>query len=270
MKVIILPNDKAVAKFAYQLVKDRLDQGINVLGLPTGNTPLKLYAEIAKGFKRGELDFSGVRAFCTHEYLGVSENDARSSRRFLEDNLFCNININPDWIYSPNGLAEDYITECQNYEDDMDYLGGVKMQILGIGRNGHIAFNEPGCSLNCRAGLTVFANETLDDLRASFPQRAPLPKYALSIGIGTIMDTDECLLLATGAEKADAVAAMVEGPVSTSCPASALQYHNSCIAVIDETAAANLKRIDFYKMAANAEEQAYQYLMNARKLDGID
>ncbi|MBP5671890.1 MAG: glucosamine-6-phosphate deaminase [Victivallales bacterium] len=270
MKVIILPNDKAVAKYAYQLVKDRIDLGINAIGLPAGETPLKLYAEIAKGFKRGELDFSGVRAFCTHEYLGVSENDDRSCRRFLDDNLFCNININPDWIYSPNAMAEDFVTECQNYEDDMDYLGGVKLQILDIGRNGRVAYNEPGCSLNCRAGLVAFSKETQDELRPYFPKDESIPKFALSIGIGTIMDADECLVLATGSEKADAVAAMVEGPVSTSCPASALQYHNTCIVVIDDAAAANLKRIDFYKATVNAEEQAYQYLMNERKLNGID
>lgn len=270
MKVFILPNDKAVAKFAYQLVRDRLSTGINTIGLPTGSTPLKLYAEIANGFKRGELDFSGVRAFTTHEYLGVSDNDSNSCRQFLEDNLFCHININPDCVYSPDGLAEDFATECQNYEDDMDYFGGIKLQILGIGPFGQIAFNEPGCSLNSRSGLVAFSQETMELNSRFFAKRDFAPKYALAIGIGTIMDADECLILATGPEKAATVAAMVEGPVSASCPASALQYHARCTVVIDESAAKNLKHSDFYKATANAEQQAYQYLMNIRKMSDFD
>ena len=128
----------------------------------------------------------------------------------------------------------------------MDYFGGIKLQILGIGANGHVAFNEPGCSLNCRTGLVAFTQETMEE-NSRLPQHdAPLPKYALSIGLGTIMDADECLLLATGQAKAAAVAAMAEGPVSTSCPASALQYHNRCTVVIDEAAASSLSRKDYY------------------------
>ena len=160
MKVIILPHDKAVAKYAYKLVMDRMSNGINAIGLPCGRAPLKLYGEIANGFKRGELDFSGVSIFNQTEFLCMSGNEQGSCRQFLEDHLFCYININPDNTYHLDGMTEDHVAECRYYEDDIDYVGGIKLQVVGLGPFGQVAFNQPGGSLNSRTGFAALSKET--------------------------------------------------------------------------------------------------------------
>lgn len=260
MKVIILPHDKAVAKFAYQVVMDRLSNGLNAIGLPCGKTPLKLYGEIANGFKRGELDFSGVSIFNQTEFLCVGGNDQGSCRQFLEDHLFCYININPDNTHHLDGLTNDIGTECEYYEDDIDYVGGIKLQVIGLGPCGQIAFNEPGSSLSSRTGFAALSKETLEDYRMFFPSETEYPLYALTMGIGTIMDADECLVIAAGEGMADAVAATVEGPISAICPASMLQYHKKCTIVVDEAAASKLRYAEFYKATVDAEERAMEEL----------
>ena len=270
MKVIILPHDKAVAKYAYNIVMDRLSNGINTMGLPCGRTPLPLYEEIANGFKRGELDFSGVSIFSQTEFLCMEGHEQGSCRQFLEDQLFCFININPDNVHHLDGVTDDHVRECQFYEDDIEYLGGIKFQVLTLGRNGQIAFNEPGVSLSSRTGFAALSVETMEEYKPFFPSDVKCPKYALSMGIGTIMEADECLIIATGEEMADAVAATVEGPVSASCPASALQYHTNCIIVIDEAAAQNLRYASFYKATMDAEDRAVEELMAYRNDAGIE
>ena len=136
MKVIILPHDKAVAKYAYNIVMDRMSNGLNAIGLPCGKAPLSLYAEIANGFKRGELDFSGVSTFCQTEFLCVSGKAQGSCRQFLEDNLYCYININPDNTHHLDGLTDDYVRECKFFDEDIEYVGGIKLQVLALGRYG--------------------------------------------------------------------------------------------------------------------------------------
>lgn len=260
MKVIILPHDKAVAKHAYQIIMDRMSNGINAIGLPCGKAPLKLYGEIANGFKRGELDFSGVSIFSQTEFLCVGENDPGSCRQFLEDNLFCYININPDNTHHLDGMTDDHVAECEYFEDEMEYVGGIKLQVLGLGPFGQIAFNQPSGSLNSHTGFVALSKETLEDYKMFFPTDKDYPLYGLSMGIGTIMKADECLIIASGEEMADAVAATVEGPVSAACPASALQYHEKCTIVVDEAAASKLRYTEFYKATADAEERALEEL----------
>ena len=265
MKVIIVPDELAVAKAAYTIVKDRLNNDrINVIGLPTGSSPLKLYHEIAEGFKRGELDFSGVHTFNLDEYLGLPDDHEQSYRRFMEDNLFQYINLDPANTHFLYGLTHDVVAEGESYEAEMKYLGGIKLQILGIGRDGHIGFNEPGSSLESRTGLVTIAPETIQDNARFFASADEVPRWALSMGIGTIMDADENLLIANGDAKADAIAAMIEGPVSASCPASALQMHPNTTVIVDEAAAAKLKRADYYKNVAKLATKVDSYLANAR------
>ena len=260
MKVIILPHEKAVAKYAYELVMDRMSNGLNAIGLPCGKTPLKLYAEIANGFKRGELDFSGVSIFSQTEFLCVGGNDPISCRQFLEDHLFCYININPDNTHHLDGLTDDHVTECEYFEEDIKYVGGIKLQVLGLGPFGQIAFNQPSASLNSRTGFAALSKETLEDYKMFFPANRDYPLYALTMGIGTIMDADECLVIASGEGMADAVAATIEGPVSAACPASMLQYHEKCTIVVDEAAASKLRYAEFYNATADAEERAMEEL----------
>ena len=264
MKVIILPHDKAVARYAYKIVMDRLSNGINAIGLPCGQTPLQLYGEIANGFKRGELDFSGVSIFSQTEFLCMEGNEQGSCRQFLEDNLICYINISPENVHHLDGVTDDHVRECQYYEDDIEYIGGIKLQILGLGRNGQIAFNEPSVSLSSRTGFAALSMETMNACKQFFPPEVKCPRYALTMGVGTIMEADECLIIATGEDMADAVAATIEGPVSASCPASALQYHTNCIIVIDEAAASKLRHSNFYKATMDAEDRAIAELMAYR------
>ncbi len=270
MQVIIVPQDKSVARYAYKILMDRLSNGINTIGLPCGRPMLPLYTEIANGFKRGELDFSGVSIFSQTEFLCMEGNEQGSCRQFLEDHLFCWININPDNVHHLDGVTDDHVRECQYYEDDIEYLGGIKLQLLALGHNGQIAFNEPGVSLSARTGFAPLSVETMEEYQPLFPPDVRCPRYALSMGIGTIMEADECLIIATGEAMANAVAATVEGPVSASCPASALQYHTNSIIVVDEAAAQNLRHANFYKATVDAEDQAIAELMAYRNDAGIE
>ncbi|HOG50860.1 MAG TPA: glucosamine-6-phosphate deaminase [Lentisphaeria bacterium] len=271
MNVVIRPNEDEVALYAYDLLRDRLiHEQAKVLGLPTGSTPLKLYARIAEGFKRGEVDFSDVHTFNLDEYLGLPEDHPQSYRYFMEVNLFQYINLKSENIHFLDGMTDDIGAECEDYEAQMDELGGIKLQILGIGRDGHIGFNEPGTSLNSRTGYVTLTEGTIADNKRFFAEDEEVPRWALSMGVGTILDARELLLLATGANKADAIAATLEGPVTSMCTASALQLHPDVTVVIDEAAASKLKNISYYKKTADDSEAMVKYLANARKKAGLD
>lgn len=266
MRVIITPDELTVAKTAYSIVRDRLNLNrINVLGLPTGSSPLKLYKEIADGFRRGELDFSGVHTFNLDEYLGLPDDHDQSYRRFMDDNLFQFINIDPANVHFLYGLPDNVEDECEAYEAEMKYLGGIKLQILGIGRDGHIGFNEPGSSLESRTRLVTIAQETIEDNARFFKHSEDVPRWALSMGVGTIMDADEILLIASGEKKAEAIANAIEGAVSAYCPASALQLHPNTTFIIDEAAAAKLKRANYYKNAEKIAPFIETYLVKAKR-----
>ena len=201
----------------------------------------------------------------------MSGNEPGSCRQFLEDYLFCSININPDNIHHLDGLTDDHVRECQYYEDDIEYLGGIKLQVLGLGRFGQIAFNEPGVSLASRTGFAALSEDTREEYKPFFPPDFERPLYALTMGIGTILEADECIIMASGETMADAVAATVEGPVSASCPASALQYHPNCTIIVDEAAALKLRHAAYYKATIDAEERAISLLMTAREdIDDIE
>ncbi len=272
MRVIICANDDAVAKEAYKLVRDRVvNQRAKVLGLPTGSSPIKLYAEIAAGYKRGEIDFSDVNTFNLDEYLGLPVEHTQSYRNFMNQNLFNHINLKPDNINFLDGMTDDIDGECASYEAKMEDLGGIKLQILGIGRDGHIGFNEPGTPLYSRTGYVTLAAETIEDNKRFFKSASEVPRWALSMGVGTILEAQEILLLATGANKADAISGMIEGPITAMNTASALQMHNNVTVVIDESAAAKLSRKDYYRRTgANNIAEMYAYLMTARKKAGLD
>ncbi|MBR0458778.1 MAG: glucosamine-6-phosphate deaminase [Victivallales bacterium] len=271
MKVIVKDNEKQVAETAYLLVKDAIiDRQYKVLGFATGSTPLALYAEIVKGFQRGELDFSDISTFNLDEYLGLPPEHPMSYRFFMESNLFGKINIKPSNIHFFDGLTDSVEAECDDYEDLIASMGGIKLQILGIGRDGHIGFNEPGTSLESRSHYVTLAKETLADNQRFFSKASDVPRWALSMGVGTIMDCQEILLLATGEKKADAVAAMIEGPISTMCTASALQNHPATTVVIDKAAASKLKRLDYWMQTADDYNEMYDYLLAARHRYGLE
>ena len=272
MKVIICKDKKEVAKEAYKIVRDRvMNQGAKVLGLPTGTTPEGLYAEMVKGCKKGEIDFSDVHTFNLDEYIGLPVEHPQSYRNFMNTRLFDHINIKASNIDFLDGLTDDIDRECARYEEHMEELGGIKLQIVGIGRDGHIGFNEPGTSLSSRTHMITLAQSTITDNANLFfdGDESQVPRWALSMGVGTVLDAKEVLMIAFGKNKADAIQGMLEGPITYMNTSSALQLHPDVSVVIDEAAASKLKYRDYYKRIAPGNEEAMlKFLAAARRKAG--
>ncbi len=165
----------------------------------------------------------------------------------MHDNLFNHVNISPANVHVPSGVARDFDRYCQWYEDEIAKVGGVDLQVLGIGSDGHIGFNEPGSSLASRTSIVTLTEETIDDNSRFFENKEDVPGLAITMGVGTIMEAKHCLLVANGEKKAGPVAALVEGPITSQVTASALQMHPKATVIVDEPATSNLKRIDYYK-----------------------
>ncbi|MEN3038773.1 MAG: glucosamine-6-phosphate deaminase [Candidatus Kryptonium sp.] len=252
MLVIVKEDYDAMSKEAAKIVADRIRRKPNlVLGLATGSTPLGLYKELIRMHKEEGLDFSKVVTFNLDEYIGLPPEHDQSYHYFMWENLFKHININPANVHIPQGMFGDlkispYETDpkveayCQWYEEQIKKFGGIDLQILGIGANGHIAFNEPGSSLGSRTRIKTLTEKTRQDNSRFFKSIDEVPKYAITMGIGTIMEAKEVILLASGEGKADAVKAAVEGPVTAMCPASMLQMHRKAIIILDRKAASKL------------------------------
>ena len=213
-----------------------------VLGLATGSTPEATYAELARMRRDEGLSFAGVTTFNLDEYWGLGGDHEQSYRHFMDDRLFRHLDIRPWNTHVLNGRARFPELECRSFEDRILAAGGVDLWLLGIGGNGHVAFNEPGSPVDSRTRLVSLAQETIDansDGRF-FSDPAEVPRCALSAGIGTIREARAIVLLATGDKKADAVAAALEGPFTPDCPASLLQDHPDCTFIIDAGAASKL------------------------------
>ncbi len=253
MEVIILKDYDSMCKYAAKriifLVNSKPDA---VLGLATGRTMVGVYKELAEAFKRGEVDFSLVTTFNLDEYLGILPNDPVSFRYFMEENLFKHINIPRENIHIPYSLANPPARESEKYENLIQEAGGIDLQLLGIGRNGHIGFNEPTSSFNSRTRIKTLTEKTLKD---NFPDGNG-PKYAITMGLGTIMSAKEIMLLASGESKAEAIAKSIEGPVSTSTPASILQHHPKVAFIVDEKAASLSKNKTYYNWVWKNKERA--------------
>ncbi len=247
MEVIICPTYEEMSKAAAREVAKQLNTKPNtVLGLATGSTPLGLYQELVRMHKEEGLDFSQVTTFNLDEYVGLAETHPQSYHYFMRENLFQHINIPPQNIHIPSGTTRNHIAFCQWYERRIAECGGIDLQILGIGSDGHIAFNEPGSSLRSRTRLKTLAKQTIDDNARFFEKPEDVPIYAITMGVGTILEARKLLLVANGESKADAVAAAVEGPVTSMVTASALQLHPDSMIFIDEQAAGKLKMRDYY------------------------
>jgi len=248
MRVLIEADAAGVsrraAQFVAQLVRSKPDC---VLGLATGSTPQGLYAELVRMHQDEGLDFARVTSFNLDEYVGLGPDHPQSYRQFMDEQFFRHVNIPTGRTHLPDGLAEDPDKACRIYEAHIVEAGGIDLQILGIGRDGHIAFNEPGSSLGCRTHLAVLAPETIRDNARFFAREEEVPTLAVTMGIGTILDSRQCLLLATGAHKAEAIAAALEGPLTVRMPASALQLHPDPIFILDEAAARGLQHRETYR-----------------------
>ena len=221
-----------------------------VLGLATGSTPLGLYNELIRLHKNGGLDFSNVISFNLDEYIGLSKDHPQSYNIFMQKTLFTKINIKQKNIHLPSGSTFDN-KECEKYESLINSCGGIDLQILGIGSDGHIAFNEPSSSLGSRTRLKTLTQETVKDNARFFDNINDVPKFAVTMGVGTIMEAKSILLLASGSAKAKPITKAIEGPISSMCSASAIQMHPKTTVIIDEDAAKNLKEKDYYKWVYN-------------------
>lgn len=247
MEVSIFKTYAEMSKEAARVVADVLNAKPNaVLGMATGSTPLGVYQELARMNQRGELDFSHVTTFNLDEYVGLPVTHKQSYHYFMHENFFRHINIPPQNIHIPSGTTNNYRAFCEWYERRIVDAGGIDVQVLGIGSDGHIGFNEPGSSLSSRTRLKTLAKSTIDDNARFFERREDVPIYAITMGVGTIMEARQCVLLANGRKKAQAIAAAIEGPVTAMITASALQLHPSCNAFLDEEAAEELKMREYY------------------------
>jgi glucosamine-6-phosphate deaminase len=218
------------------------------LGLATGSTTLAMYKELVRLHREQGLDFSKVVTFNLDEYLGLAAEHPQSFHCFMRENFFAHVNVAAANIHIPDGtIGGDYEEYCGAYERGIREAGGIDLQILGIGRNGHVGFNEPTSSFGSRTRLKVLTNETIEDNRKFFAAGEEMPQCAITMGIGTILEAKKILLLATGAAKAETVAEAIEGPITASVTASCLQLHPDVTFVIDEAAGARLKQRDYYR-----------------------
>jgi glucosamine-6-phosphate deaminase len=205
---------------------------------------------------RGEgLDFSRVVTFNLDEYVGLEPTHSQSYRHFMQENLFRHLNIDLRNTHVPDGRAPDLEAQCEAYERLIREAGGIDLQVLGIGRDGHIAFNEPGSSLGSRTRLKTLTMETVRDNARFFGSEDAVPRLAVTMGVGTILESRRCLLMACGQEKAEAIRDTIEGPITAQVTASALQLHREVIAVIDEAAASALARRKYYLEVEDAQER---------------
>jgi glucosamine-6-phosphate deaminase len=243
MKTRILATADDVADAAVRDVAAaiRLNPSL-VLGLPTGRTPLRLYERLVAWENTGRVSFSRVITFNLDEFVGLSSTDPGSYRAFMERHLFGRLRRRPFQVHFLNGNTKDFVTELKRYDRTLQRAGGIDLQILGLGANGHIGFNEPGPTLDTHSHRVRLHNKTREanaDLFAGDVRR--VPREALTVGMSAIMCARRALLLATGREKASAVAAMVKGPLTTHLPASFLQLHRDAVGLFDRAAAAGLQ-----------------------------
>jgi glucosamine-6-phosphate deaminase len=244
MEIIIQPTGEAATAVAARIVGRVLREKPNaVLGLATGSTPLLLYRELVKM----KLDWRSVRTFNLDEYVGLPPACPESYHHYMWENLFRHTNIPRKNVHIPDGMAKDIPKACTWYEEQIRQAGGIDLQVLGIGTDGHIGFNEPTSSLTSRTRIKTLTAQTRQDNARFFGSEEKVPHHVLTMGIGTIMDVRQCLLLALGKNKARAIAEAVEGPISSMNPASVLQLHPVVKVCLDRPAAARLKRTDYYR-----------------------
>ena len=260
MEVIIRPNAEAAADLVAQFIAHELRATPTlVLGLATGRTMETVYARLVGLRHETGLDFSLCRTFNLDEYVGLPAGDPNSYRHYMDQHLFSQVNIDRRNTHLPNGMAADLDAECARYEQLMARSGGVDLQLLGVGRTGHIGFNEPLSALRSRTRVKALSPVTLEQNAPFFGGADRVPRRAITMGVGTILDARRVLLLATGAEKAAIIARAVEGPITSMVSASALQLHRRCTVVVDEAAAGELRAAEYYRWIFENEPEWEPY-----------
>jgi len=248
MRVLIHKNYEEACRWAADYIAKRINNYAPtkekpfVLGLPTGSSPLGIYKNLISSYKEKKISFSQVITFNMDEYLGLDANHPQSYKRFMKDNFFSGVDLKPENTHILDGTTKDPEKECQAYEDAIKAAGGIELFLGGIGSDGHIAFNEPGSSLHSRTRVMALTTETIQANARFFDgDPAKVPAKALTVGIGTVMDAREVIIIVSGRQKARALQASVEGSVSQWCPLSCLQLHPKAIIVCDEESAEELR-----------------------------
>lgn len=238
MRVKIFTSPEEIADFASGAIADAVRAKPDaVLGLATGATPLPTYGRLIGMYDRGEISFRGVRTFNLDEYIGLKPDDPNSYHSYMRVNLFDSIDILPENTHVPDGCAADPEEYCARYDAMIEECGGIDLQLLGLGTNGHIAFNEPAGQFSGGTHVTELTESTVNANSKYFGSRELMPRRAMTMGIGTIMKAKKIILIASGSSKAEAVKAMIGGGVTPGCPASALQRHGDALILLDPAAA---------------------------------
>ena len=237
MKVYRVPDYDTMSKLAANVLSAQIiAKPDSVLGLATGSTPIGTYQKLVKWYEMGELDFSKITSVNLDEYRGLSGDNDQSYKYFMHEHLFDKVNIDTANTYLPNGLAEDPKEECKRYEKLIKELGGVDIQLLGMGHNGHIGFNEPGTPFDMETHCVDLQEKTIEANQRFFASRDEVPKQAYTMGIQTIMNAKKILILVSGEDKAETLKKALCGPVTPDVPASILQNHEDVVLIADEAA----------------------------------
>ncbi|MBM3883968.1 MAG: glucosamine-6-phosphate deaminase [Verrucomicrobia bacterium] len=261
MEAIIRPTAAAAAELVAQVIERELRAHPHlVLGLATGRTMEAVYARLVRRHREAGLDFSLCATFNLDEYVGLSPADPHSYRHYMNRHLFQQVNIDSRNTHLPDGQAPDLDAECARYERMIRQFNGLDLQLLGIGRAGHIGFNEPLSALFSRTRVKALSPATLAQNAPLFGSGTSMPRRAITMGVGTILEARRLLLLATGEDKAEIIARAVEGPITAMISATALQLHARCTVVVDEPAARQLQGADYYRwiFANEPEWEAYR------------
>ncbi|MDI9917819.1 glucosamine-6-phosphate deaminase [Rhodococcus sp. IEGM 1379] len=259
MEIVIRPTAAEVHTTVADIVEGYVRSGHVTLGLATGSSPLGSYQELARRHREEGLDFSGARAFLLDEYVGIPKGHEQSYFSVIRSEFVDHVNLDPALVSSPNGEAENIDAEARRYDAVIAAAGGVDVQLLGIGTDGHIGFNEPGSSLTSRTRVKTLTEQTRIDNARFFDSVDDVPHHVLTQGLGTISEARHLVMIALGEGKADAIAAAVEGPLAAFCPASVMQLHRHVTVVIDEAAATGLKLADYYRYAVEHKPASQRF-----------
>lgn len=242
MLVEVVDDYEALSDVAAEVVTEQIrKKPDSVLGFATGGTPKGLYRRLIEAHEERGLDFSKLTTFNLDEYVGLPPEHEQSYAHYMWSTLFDHVNVNPSRVHIPHGMADDVGEHCQWYERRIEEAGGIDLQILGIGANGHIAFNEPGSSLGSRTRIKTLTSKTVEDNARYFDDPEMVPQYAITMGVGTVMEAEKILLLAGGERKAEAMKKTLEGHITAMVPASMVQMHRSAHVIVDEDAASALE-----------------------------
>jgi len=256
MEVIIRPNKEIATELAANLIADMvIRKPTLILGLATGRTVEELYDKLAAK----NLDFTFCSTFNLDEYIGIDPTDKNSYRYYMNKHLFEKININKKNTHLPDGMAKNTVESCKEYEKLICDHGGIDVQLLGIGRSGHIGFNEPLSALSSRTREKALTPTTVEQNSPLFDNPADMPKRALTMGVGTILEAKRIIMVVTGSEKAEILAKAVEGPITSMISATALQLHPACTIIVDEEAAEKLKEKEYYRWIFENEPEWRPY-----------